>query len=190
MKPGRKPFTSKVCPTCKVDKLRSEYYKKLETVSYECKECSKISLKSRQHKYIGKYTEYQNSWRREQTANNTEFNIRRKALKSASYQLNKDALNAKRREIWANDPLCSARKHNRLHDTRNRTPSWANLDEILLFYSKCPKGCHVDHIIPLRGKIDGRQVTGLHVLYNLQYLTAEENRKKYCLITEEYLASL
>ena len=32
-----------------------------------------------------------------------------------------------------------------------RTPSWADLDAISFFYECCPKGCHVDHIIPLQG---------------------------------------
>lgn len=55
-----------------------------------------------------------------------------------------------------------------------RTPSWVNKKSIKLFYEMCPKGYHVDHIIPLRGV----NITGLHVLENLQYLPALENLKK------------
>jgi len=46
--------------------------------------------------------------------------------------------------------------------------------EIKEFYRNCPKGSHVDHIIPLNGKI----VSGLHTITNLQYLTQVENLKK------------
>lgn len=56
----------------------------------------------------------------------------------------------------------------------NRIPSWANMEKIRQIYDLCPEGMHVDHIIPLLGEL----VSGLHVEYNLQYLTAEENIKK------------
>jgi hypothetical protein len=55
-----------------------------------------------------------------------------------------------------------------------RLPVWANREAIKEFYLCCPEGYHVDHIIPLRGKI----VSGLHVIENLQYLTATENMNK------------
>lgn len=55
-----------------------------------------------------------------------------------------------------------------------RYVSWADLGKIKEKYAKCPKGMHVDHIIPLKGEL----VSGLHVDTNLQYLTAEENIKK------------
>ncbi len=53
-------------------------------------------------------------------------------------------------------------------------PKWANLEKIKLIYKNCPKGYHVDHIIPLNNPI----VSGFHVENNLQYLTARENVKK------------
>ncbi len=46
--------------------------------------------------------------------------------------------------------------------------------KIKRFYENCPKGYEVDHIIPLQGKT----VSGFHILENLQYLTKEENCKK------------
>jgi len=55
-----------------------------------------------------------------------------------------------------------------------RIPSWADKEAIKDFYLSCPKGYHVDHIIPLRGKT----VSGLHILENLQYLPAKENIAK------------
>lgn len=56
----------------------------------------------------------------------------------------------------------------------NRTPSWSDLSAITEFYKNCPQGMVVDHIVPLQGK----KVSGLHVLENLQYLTPQENQRK------------
>lgn len=54
------------------------------------------------------------------------------------------------------------------------TPPWADRDALRRVYQLCPPGHQVDHIIPLRGKL----VSGLHVLENLQYLTARDNITK------------
>lgn len=55
-----------------------------------------------------------------------------------------------------------------------QTPSWANIGAISEFYANRPDGYHVDHIIPLNGRL----VCGLHVENNLQYLTIADNLSK------------
>jgi hypothetical protein len=63
-----------------------------------------------------------------------------------------------------------------------RTPKWADLDAIRKVYARARSMTRktgvphvVDHIVPLQG----RQVSGLHVQWNLQILTAAENSHKH-----------
>lgn len=57
---------------------------------------------------------------------------------------------------------------------KNSSLTTAHLDELDEIYLKRPEGFAVDHIIPLQGK----NVSGLHVPWNLQYLSIEDNNFK------------
>jgi hypothetical protein len=91
----------------------------------------------------------------------TENNKERKKKYHKEYRLKNNhlinALQAKRRSLKL-----------------NATPKFANLNKIKEIYKNCPKGYTVDHIIPLQGN----NVCGLHVEWNLQYLTRSENSSK------------
>lgn len=183
----RTPVISKVCPACRIDKLRSEYYKKGSTISYRCKPCSLADSNQRASRYFGKYAEYQNDWRKNKYNSDPAYKEKIVQQKAIYYQSRKELLNELRRERWATDPNNPARLHYRRKDVKHRTPSWVSKQALLAIYAKCPKDMEVDHIIPLKGKIDGRPVCGLHVPWNLQYLSKLENRKKHCRISEKDL---
>ena len=54
--------------------------------------------------------------------------------------------------------------------------------ELKEFYLGCPEGFHVDHVVPIKGMDPETKryvVCGLHVPWNLQYLTGEENDRKW-----------
>jgi 5-methylcytosine-specific restriction endonuclease McrA len=80
------------------------------------------------------------------------------------YKTDEEKIDAIRKNVRA----ISANYRARL---RNQTPPNADLVAIKNMYVNCPQGYEVDHIIPI-------SKGGLHVLENLQYLPAAENRRK------------
>lgn len=94
------------------------------------------------------------------------------------YQNNKE-LAKKISAVWAkNNPYKRANISAKYRAYKLRAiPKWLNSEQKLaieLFYKNRPNGFHVDHIIPLQGQ----EVRGLHVPWNLQYLTVSKNCSK------------
>ena len=103
------------------------------------------------------YTAYLKKYRKDKYEERKEFNslrMKKHYLENKSYYKNKTN---KRRAIKL-----------------RAIPKFANLEKIKEIYKNCPKGYHVDHIIPLNNPI----VCGLHVEWNLQYLSAKDNCSK------------
>lgn len=103
-----------------------------------------------------------------------------RAKKRASYVLNsKYACAQKQKYRKDNKGKIAALNAKRKKHVKQRTPSWADMSKIKSYYNVCAffnevngyVKYHVDHIIPLQGKI----VSGLHVHNNLQLLLAAEN---------------
>jgi len=73
-----------------------------------------------------------------------------------------------------NHHMMAYKKALRRSRKRQATPPWVDLDKIKEIYKNCPSNMTVDHIKP----ITNPRLCGLHVPWNLQYLTRSENSKK------------
>lgn len=116
-----------------------------------------------------------------ETKDNIDFPVNKKGRRHGKICLSCMAVASKinaEKNFNENPDLFRAKKghHATLRRCRiaDRTPAWSDIEAIKQFYINRPEGYHVDHVLPLFGNL----VSGLHVLDNLQYLTAEENFKK------------
>lgn len=180
----------KKCRKCNILKSESDFRPKRAT----CKECYAIykakydkayrennkdviaEIKHKHYlqnkeKYCKPYSERVDSCRK--YYKNNQESIKQK---SKLWHDNNSERSRELKSKWQslNRGACNAKTAKRRASKLQATPGWADLDRIRDIYKNCPEGYHVDHIIPLQG----RDICGLHVPENLQYLTAEENIRK------------
>lgn len=156
----------KTCKDCNREKNLSDFYKAKTSKdghhSY-CKICHNIRSKD---KYYEKYDE-------------------NRARLSKYYEDNHEKEKAARREHYQkNKSTYLFNFYKREERLKEATPNWLThlmLSEIKQLYKQRQElseltgiEYHVDHIVPLQGE----NVCGLHVPWNLQVITAEENLKK------------
>lgn len=135
-----------------------------ETNKKYCYNCNTLKLKEDFNKSITKSTRLESKCRNCDNLKSRDY-----------YNINTPKIR-KNQKKWKDNNKNKLRGYStkRKAAKLNRTPKWADKEAINFFYECCPKGCHVDHIIPLQGK----NISGLHVETNLQWLPAIENLRK------------
>lgn len=197
----------KTCSKCKNKKLLSEFSKNKslkDGYHSQCKECvkeyyenNKDYIRSYKQKHSKSYyilnkekiTEYRQLYREENKEYFSEY-----------YETNKDKLTTNKRTYYEdNKSMVAARLKKYREDNRdcfrfrqakrraaklNALPKWLNHEEFeqikelytcaQMFKLYTGQEYHVDHIVPLQGE----NVCGLHVPWNLQVIPAKENLSK------------
>lgn len=182
----------KKCTKCKIKKELSEFGKMSSTrdgLRSDCKSCRKVESKIRYEAKREELILYQRDY---QKKNRDRLLPKKREYywKDPEKYKNIERKNRERSRIIENkrnreNPAKACAKTNKRKAIKlQATPFWLTLshwEQIDNIYIECARITketgikhHVDHIIPLQGK----EVRGLHVPWNLQILTAKENESK------------
>ena len=114
--------------------------------------------------------------------NQEKYTGQRSVAAKKRYIENKEEYRSQRKEYYSNNKgKWTAYEAKRKAAKLQRTPSWSETDQIRGLYEfsrwltqEYGREIHVDHDYPLQGKL----VSGLHVIDNLQLMYAEDNLTK------------
>lgn len=156
----------KQCLTCKCDKSLNDFHNRKDTFDGKETTCKKCRLDKYRAKYVKKKT-------------SAPLNKSQKAERKRHRYIQDAEIIKENNKKWVSKNREHRNKYSKGYTAlRRANKNLATLPgfkaELLTFYRNCPDGYHVDHIVPLKGK----EVCGLHVPWNLQYLTPEDNLKK------------
>lgn len=171
----------KICKDCGLSKPLSEYHKKKDTkdgLRTSCKVCRSVSSKQ----WYEDNKERRLVKSREWNSNNKE---RRRHNNNAWWRNNPDKRYKKFKKFHENNPAKNSEYVAKRRAARiQRTPQWLNEDQLWFIkeiYELAQLRTkvtgvehHVDHIVPLKGK----DVSGLHLPWNLQVIPWYENLSK------------
>lgn len=171
----------KHCPKCSQQKPFEAFYRssthKSGYASW-CKECEAVRSKSKFERRKETQLAKAKEWRK---ANPDTFRAGIDAWRERNPGRYEQAI-----KDWAsrNRDKVNATWMRREAGKKNRTPAWLTPDELWMIEQAYDIAAlrtkmlgiqfHVDHILPLQGKT----VSGLHVPWNLQVITAKENQMK------------
>lgn len=178
----------KKCSTCKELKLFENFSKskaKRDGYHNQCKICVKHYKEVNKEQIAGYMKQYRESNKDQISEHRKQYYETNKEQYQQYYEANKKRFAEYQKQYCENNPTkINARNAKRRATKLNATPNWLTPEEIQQiedFYKEAQalklatgQDYHVDHIVPLQGE----NICGLHVPWNLQILEASENIRK------------